>query len=83
MPLLRLVNQIVTMHLNAKETNEELREKRTSVIKVSTTTNYVKTNTNHLHPYYMKYHQSDHLVNDFGIILVIPAENLALFGPSF
>ena len=34
MPLLRLVNQIVTMHLNAKETNEELREKRTSVTKV-------------------------------------------------
>ena len=35
MPLLRLVNQIVTMHLNAKETNEELREKRTSVTKVT------------------------------------------------
>ena len=37
MPLLRLVNQIVTMHLNAKETNEELREKRTSVTKVNNT----------------------------------------------
>ena len=28
MPLLRLVNQIVTMHLNVKETNEELRDKK-------------------------------------------------------
>ena len=28
MPLLRLLNQIVTMHMNVKETNEELREKR-------------------------------------------------------
>jgi hypothetical protein len=28
MPLLRLLNQIVTMHMNVKETNEELRENR-------------------------------------------------------
>ena len=28
MPLLRLVNQIVTMHQNVKETNEELKEKK-------------------------------------------------------
>ena len=28
MPLLRLLNQIVTMHMNVKETSEELREKR-------------------------------------------------------
>ena len=28
MPLLRLLNQIVTMHQNVKETNEELKEKR-------------------------------------------------------
>ena len=28
MPLLRLLNQIATMHMNVKETNEELREKR-------------------------------------------------------
>lgn len=28
MPLLRLANQIVTMHLNVKETNEELRENK-------------------------------------------------------
>ena len=33
MPLLRLVNQIVTMHLNAKETSEELREKKQSMIR--------------------------------------------------
>ena len=28
MPLLRLINQIVTMHLNVKETSEELKEKK-------------------------------------------------------
>ena len=36
MPLLRLVNQIVTMHLNAKETNEVLREKKQSLTRQET-----------------------------------------------
>eukprot|EP00095_Tigriopus_kingsejongensis_P008238 maker-scaffold230_size244653-snap-gene-0.11 protein:Tk08238 transcript:maker-scaffold230_size244653-snap-gene-0.11-mRNA-1 annotation:"PREDICTED: uncharacterized protein KIAA1109-like isoform X7" len=31
MPLLRLANQIVTMHLNVKETNEELKENKPTV----------------------------------------------------
>ena len=32
MPLLRLVNQIVTMHQNAKETNEELKEMKPATV---------------------------------------------------
>ena len=35
MPLLRLVNQIVTMHQNAKETNEELKEMKPTAATVA------------------------------------------------
>ena len=40
MPLLRLLNQIVTMHQNVKETNEELKEKRPVDYKKTSTSRY-------------------------------------------
>ena len=69
MPLLRLVNQIVTMHLNAKETNEVLREKKTSVNRTETFRKHKKQNS------------SGSSASEVGSVLARP-EELSLKGSS-
>ena len=69
MPLLRLVNQIVTMHLNAKETNEVLREKKQSVNRTETFRKHKKQNS------------SGSSASEVGSVLVRP-EELSLKGSS-
>ena len=69
MPLLRLVNQIVTMHFNARETNQVLKEKKQSVSRQESTFRKHKKSS------------SGSSTSDVGSVLLRP-EDLSLKGSS-
>eukprot|EP00092_Neocalanus_flemingeri_P000309 GFUD01000331.1.p1 GENE.GFUD01000331.1~~GFUD01000331.1.p1 ORF type:complete len:429 (+),score=118.20 GFUD01000331.1:81-1289(+) len=69
MPLLRLINQIVTMHLNVKETSEELKEKKPSISRQDQSYKRHKKNS------------SESSASEVGSVILRPDE-LSLLGSS-